>query len=238
MGQLTALVLATPIFGLSLTPPQLDASAAATPFSSQAVMASLAAADGDAEAAEPGDSGGGGGSDFATKLKERAEIAQVHRAFGIATWASMTATVVLGGIQYHNLYGGGRDSNPCVTGDAVFGQGQCTGTPWVHLGSALVTTALYSTTFALSLLMPDPGGLDEGDSEYAKTLRTHKALRWVHLGGMVAQFLLGIVIANGEAFGLDRANDYGTLKALSAVHMATGLVTWGATTWAGAIMLK
>jgi hypothetical protein len=37
-------------------------------------------------------------------------------------------------------------------------------------------------------------------------------------------------------FGLDRANDYGTMQALATVHMATGLVTYGTLTWAGARM--
>ena len=84
-------------------------------------------------------------------------------------------------------------------------------------------------------MMPDPDG-DEGDSDYAKKLRMHKLLRWVHFGGMIAQSVLGTIIGIG-AFGLDRANDYGTLQALATVHMAIGLVTFGALTWAGALMI-
>lgn len=99
-----------------------------------------------------------------------------------------------------------------------------------------ITTALYATTFTLSLMMPDPDHLSEGKGEFASTLRMHKLLRWVHLGGMIAQALLGIVIANGP-FGLDRANHYSTLQALATVHMGLGLVTWGALTWAGALMV-
>jgi hypothetical protein len=53
---------------------------------------------------------------------------------------------------------------------------------------------------------------------------------------MVAQALIGIVIANG-LLGLDRANDYGTLQALATAHLGVGLVTWGAMTWAGALMV-
>jgi hypothetical protein len=84
--------------------------------------------------------------------------------------------------------------------------------------------------------MPDPDDLDEGKGEFAETLRMHKFLRWVHLGGMIAQVVLGVIVANSELIGLDRANDYGTLQALATVHMASGLVTWGALTWAGALM--
>ena len=63
----------------------------------------------------------------------------------------------------------------------------------------------------------------------------HKLLRWVHFGGMVAQILLGMAMSNG-VLGLDRANDYGTLRTLATVHLATGLITYGALTWAGALM--
>jgi hypothetical protein len=44
------------------------------------------------------------------------------------------------------------------------------------------------------------------------------------------------VLANG-LLGLDRANNYKTLQALGGVHMGVGLVTWGALTWAGALMV-
>jgi len=64
----------------------------------------------------------------------------------------------------------------------------------------------------------------------------HKILRWVHFGGMVSQLVLGILLAQ-NAFGLDRANHYGTLQALSTIHMGIGLVTLGALTWAGALMV-
>jgi hypothetical protein len=63
----------------------------------------------------------------------------------------------------------------------------------------------------------------------------HKLLRWVHFGGMLAQIALGIVIAN-DIGGLDRANDYDTLQTLATVHLATGVITYGALTWAGALM--
>ncbi|MCA9600564.1 MAG: hypothetical protein KC417_00990, partial [Myxococcales bacterium] len=154
-------------------------------------------------------------------------------------YAAMGLSLVLGTIQYYNLYGFFADqgSNPCVKGTAVFGQGQCTGFPLLHAGAGFLTAGLYTATFAVSLAMPDPDDASEGDSEYAKTLRMHKTLRWVHFGGMVAQMLLGIVIANAETFGMDRANDYGTLQALATVHLGVGLATFGAMTWAMVLML-
>ena len=151
----------------------------------------------------------------------------------------MTATVVLGYFQYYNLYGmfSGLSNTPCVEGRAIFGQNSCVRQPVPHLVSSIVTTALYSVTFGLSYRMPDPMGLSEGDSEYARNLRRHKRLRWVHLIGMAAQIGLGAIIANADKFGLSRANDYGTLQALSTVHFAIGLVTYAALTWAGVIFL-
>jgi len=262
MDPLSAALFATPLFGLSLSlppampPAELRAAARPAPHVRQVDDGEGSAddageGDDDQYAGEDDDDlddfdaeldaalgGGEGDDDYAALVRERAEIAKIHRAFGIATWAAMGVTLVLGSVQYWNLYGSfaGQGDNPCVRGNAVFGQGQCSGTPWPHLSAALVTTALYTTTFSLSLLMPDPDGAAEGDSEFADRLRMHKILRWVHLGGMIAQLFLGAVIANAESFGLDRANDYRTLQALSTVHLGIGLVTWGSLTWAGALM--
>ncbi|MDD9941532.1 MAG: hypothetical protein OXU20_10870 [Myxococcales bacterium] len=229
MGSLTALLVATPIFGLSLQVPGMHPA----PDLSLQVAARLSASAGSGSEAEEVE-----GESYAEQMKERNGLADLHRPFGIATWGAMTVTTVLGFIQYYNLYGffANQQDNPCVEGSAIFGQGQCWGTPWLHLGAASVTTALYATTFTLASLMPDPDNLAEGPGEFASTLRLHKLLRWVHFGGMVAQVVLGILVANSKLIGLDRANDYGTLQALATVHLASGLVSYGALTWAGALM--
>jgi len=198
-------------------------------------------ADEDEEAASDDDDDGGGSGDpesFSSQMQERADIIRLHRPFGIATWSAMTVTVALGLIQWMNKYGfRGQNGNRCAEGDAIFGRGQCVGTPVLHLTSAAVTTALYGVTFGLSFAMPDPGDLSEGDSDYARTLRRHKRLRWVHFSGMLTQILLGVIVANEERFGLDRANDYGTLQILSTIHLLAGFATYAALTWAGAIMV-
>lgn len=226
MSTLTALIIATPIFGFSL---QVPALAPTADLSAQVAASAEASASAEADAEDT----------YVAEMRQRNDIAAVHRTLGVATWGAMTAAVVLGTIQYYNLYGffAGQGDNPCVEGTAIFGQGQCSGTPWPHLLSAGVTTALYATTHALSQLMPDPDNLSEGKGEFASTLRMHKLLRWIHLGGMVAQAVLGIIIANPGLVGMDRTNDYGTLQGLATVHWGVGLVTYGALTWAGTLML-
>lgn len=241
---LSLLLLATPVFGLALEPPAL----ALADLSPRAVMLlqlemeGEVSADGDAEQDDSDEASDEASSEqeadsYAEQMKERNSLAEIHRPLGIATWATMTVTVGLGFIQYYNKYGffAGQGDNPCVKGDAVFGQDQCAGTPWPHAIAAGLTTALYSATFAVSLMMPDPDDLSSGKGEFAETLRLHKLLRWVHFGGMIAQIALGIVIAN-DISGLDRANDYDTLQTLATIHMAAGVVTWGALSWAGALM--
>jgi uncharacterized membrane protein len=242
MSGLAVLLLAAPSFGLSLQPPSL------TPLLDLTVeIPALVAVQ--TEEDSGGASGGAEGeaadapaepdqaeqADYIAQTKERNSLIKVHRPLGIATWVAMTAAVTLGTIQYYNLYGFFDDigSNPCVTGDAIFGQEQCSGTPWPHLIAAGVTTGLYTATFTVSLMMPDPDDLSSGKGEFASTLRLHKLLRWVHFSGMVAQALLGIFIANDF---LDRANDYETLQILATAHLASGFITYGALTWAGALM--
>ncbi len=182
----------------------------------------------------------GSADSYASQMRQRAELMPIHRAFGIATWISMLATVTLGTIQYVNLYGffGGVEDTPCVRGGAVFGDDQCYGVSWPHRISAITTTALYATTFTLSFMMPDPDHLDQGNSDYARNLSLHKTLRWLHMAGMAAQVVLGLFTANAQAwFGLDRANNFAELQAMATAHQVIGLTTFGLLTAAGAIML-
>lgn len=232
MGSFTALLLATPIFGFTLHAPAIEASFDVAARTTMELRAAAITAEAEGDSAGPAHDPQ---AEYKAQLKQRNSIASIHRTFGIATWAAMTLTVAAGTIAYYNLYGFGADigDSPCVTGKTAI---DCDGMRTVKNTLAITTTALYATTFTLSLLMPDPDNLSEGKGKFASTLRLHKTLRWVHFGGMVAQALLGIVIANG-LLGLDRANDYGTLQALATAHLGIGLVTWGAMTWAGALMV-
>lgn len=252
MGTFAALMLATPIFGFALTPP----SVAAVPVTALPVAAQLEAsvdleadsegasteAEAEAGALPPEPKVGGPGSPgYVEQLRKRARIAKIHRTLGIVTWAATGFAVISGTIQYRNLYGAPfvdrqAEDTPCVKGNAWPNQDQCYGAPWFHSITGFTTGGLYFTTLALAIAMPDPDKASVGTSKYAKTVRTHKALRWVHLAGMVTQIVLGVVMAN-PGLGLDRTNDYGTLKVLSGLHLASGYITLGALSWAGTIML-
>jgi hypothetical protein len=226
------LLLATPVFGLTLTldPAAIDASPALS--AGAPVVMDLAPATVAEDAEEEGE------PTVAELMARRAHFGRIHKIMGLTTWASMTVTVALGWFQYINLYGffADREDTRCATGDAFFGQGACTHQPLPHLISSATTGALYYTTFALSYFMPDPLHLSEGNSESARELRRHKRLRWAHFGGMAAQILLGALVANAQGLGLDRANDYRALQALATVHFVTGLATYATLTWAGTIM--
>lgn len=250
MPALTALLLATPMFGMSLTPPALDGAMLGTPvavvdFTTTLPMPGLLQVD-DAVAAEGGDTSAVQTPEQIAQAEEdrrytadvirRRELGEIHRAFGIATWIAMTANLLVGMLQYNDLYGfgAGQDGNPCASGRGVI-LNECYGDPWAHIISATTTTTLYSATFILSLAMPDPNDADEGPGVFADHLRIHEVLRWIHLVGMVAQVGMGLLLSNG-VFG-DRANNYGSLEAVAAVHQAIGWVTWGALTGAAAVML-
>lgn len=216
--------------------PTTDAQAPVEPAPTEASLAPTAATTAvdlqvpDGETAEPAD-------DVGAQLARRARFARAHRRLGMATWGAMTAAVVTGTLVYINNYGffAPASETRCVRGNTLLGD-DCVGSPVLHATSVGATAALYFTTFGLSFAMPDPIGLDRGNSESARTLRQHKRMRWIHFSGMLLQGVLGTVISNGQWFGLDRANDYRTLQALSTVHLLTGYATYGILTYTGARM--
>ncbi len=161
---------------------------------------------------------------LAQQLRARQEIATIHRAFGIATWASMAVTAVLGWIQFADEYGFHSNENEtaCANGNAVM-QDFCTGVPWPHAIAGGTTAALYFTTAGLSLAMPAP-------LEPSADLEIHKTLRWIHLATMIATAVFGAVTANIET-------DFGTRQALAIVHQGLAVTTFGLLTAAAAVIV-
>jgi hypothetical protein len=170
-----------------------------------------------------------GGDDRIEEARRRARLVTAHRALGISTWTSMTATLVFGVLQYVDKYTfDGAGENRCERGDAILGSWNCD-FPVMHMGFAFLTTALYGTTFALSIAMHDRDA-PPAEGSRATRLRIHRVLRWVHLAGMAFQIIEGLILAN-----VDFDDDTG--QAIGAVHLGVGGLTWAALTWAGAMMI-
>ena len=229
MTTLTALMLASPLFGLSL---QIDAALLEAPAAAidPAVVFAVEVSTELEQPAQP---------TTADLIRKRNKIKKVHKWMGITTWALTTVTIASGFVQFYNQYGWwrGQADNPCVQGTAFPNQNQCSGVPTGHLTLSVLSATTFFTTWGLSFAMPDPLKVSEGDSKFARQLRAHKALRWVTFAGFVAQIGLGVVAANSEWFGIDRANNYNTLRAIATAHLTVGVVTWGALTAQGALMV-
>lgn len=161
---------------------------------------------------------------IAAQLQQRAQIVPIHRAFGVATWASMAVTAVLGWIQFADEYGfhGNQSETACANGNAVM-QDFCVGTPWPHAIAGFTTAALYFTTAGLSLAMGSP-------VERSPDVELHATLRWVHLVGMILVAGFGIVTANVDA-------DFETRQALAITHQSLAVATFGVLTAAAAVVV-
>lgn len=270
MNALTALLLTTPIYGFSLTPPAMPQSLFASPLLLPEVEDAPVDQGDDAAGAEdagpsevetpgrpdaaapPEASAPEGAGATASAARERggersfAEVAaegerqrrlrNIHRAFGITTWALMTATITLGAIQFADIYGAGDIADTrCAQGDPLLGSTACD-VPWPHIIAVSLTTASYFTTFGLSFALRSSVGPNDTGGR-ALRVRMHRALRWVHFAGMAAQIVGGVIFANLDSLGVSRDENYDTLRGLNIYHLAVGGLTWVALTWAGALLV-
>src|SRR3954469_12030922 len=108
-----------------------------------------------------------------SETRRRRTMLQLHQIGGFATLATMTATVVLGQLNYMDKYGGGGDFGTYKTAHSV---------------SAYTTAAVFTATGLLAFLAPNP---------FEKPLRVdtatmHKASMIVATAGMATQIILGI----------------------------------------------
>lgn len=210
-----------------------DAPAAAPAEAAAPAAAEPAGPAGPAEPAGPAGPAGADGSAAADEpsidlIQHRQQNVGIHRPLGIATFATLTATVVLGtfaSINQRTWFGPGE----CRAGGSpILGfEFGCNGLSALHGVFAFATVSLYATTGIYALSMPDPERAAEGDSRGAVRLRIHKALAWVHAIGMVAMPILGFLGANPNAFGIqDTRGDFAA--AFRSTHEILGFVTWGA----------
>src|SRR3954468_17762707 len=136
------------------------------------------------------------------EARRRRTMLQLHQIGGFATLATMTATVVLGQLNYMDKYGGGGDFGTYKTAHSI---------------SAYTTAAVFTATGLLAFLAPNP---------FEKPLRVdtttmHKASMIVASAGMATQIILGIATAGKE----------GTLaqRDLALAHQIVGYTTLVAT---------
>ncbi|MEZ4390818.1 MAG: hypothetical protein R3A48_06945 [Polyangiales bacterium] len=167
-------------------------------------------------------------------LRRRRSATSLHRAFALATWASMLATEVFGTLEALNA-----DTwfarGPCASGrgeEAILGSYGCSGVRGMHMTFTLLTTGLYATTGVLAATAPDPERVSEGDDRRARNLRVHRALTWVHAAGMILLPILSVLASNPEVVvgaGADAAGTREDLsRAMRSVRQIVGYTTFGA----------
>jgi len=136
------------------------------------------------------------------QLAKRRTMLQYHQMGGYLTVATLTATVVLGQLDYSDKYGGGGDVGTYHTWHR-----------WVAASSA----AIFAGTAALAVFAPapieKPARLDSG--------MVHKVAMTVAAAGMATQIVLGIVTASKE--GQNAQRDY------AMAHQIIGYTTLAAT---------
>ena len=113
------------------------------------------------------------------QLEKRRTMLRYHQIGGFLTLGGLTATAVLGQLDYLDKYGGGGDVGTYHT--------------W-HRWVAAATTAVFAGTASLALFAPSPvekpARLD--------TATLHKIAMTIAAAGMATQIVLGIVTSSKE----------------------------------------
>jgi hypothetical protein len=119
------------------------------------------------------------------KLAKRRTMLRFHQIGGFLTVGSLTATAVLGQLDYHDKYGGGGDVG--------------TYHQW-HRWVAVASTVIFAGTASLALFAPAPierqARLD--------TATLHRIAMTIAAAGMATQIVLGIVTASKEGQSAQR----------------------------------
>jgi hypothetical protein len=136
------------------------------------------------------------------EVQRRRTLLQLHQIGGYATLATVTATVVLGQLNYIDKYGGGGDVGTYRT---------------PHRLVAYTAAGVFAATGILAVIAPNP---------FDKPLRLdtatlHKAAMIVATAGMATQIVLGIMTAGKEGSVAQR--DF------ALAHQIVGYTTLAAT---------
>ncbi len=120
-----------------------------------------------------------------------------ERALKWSTAGSLVVTSTLGtmvAVNQPTAFGDGR----CQTGNPILGTYGCDrGLSTLHGSSGILSAILYTSDGVLALAIPGPVG------NVSKEARPwHRALTYVHLGGMALQPVLGLVSAFPQVIGV------------------------------------
>jgi hypothetical protein len=147
----------------------------------------------------------------AAKAATRRWMLKTHQILGITTWLLLGSAVVVGQLNYNQLYGGGGGSNEWQT---------------PHRYLVLSASTAFAATGAFAIFAPTP---------YDRPLHFDTSLvhRLAAAGatlGMLTEIVLGITTANRANAGNPR-----DLKTLATAHQIIGYSTFGLLTVAGAV---
>lgn len=155
---------------------------------------------------------------------EEARIARLRRWERALKWSTAGALVVtttlgtFAAINQPTAFGDGR----CRTGGPVLGTYGCDrGLSTLHGASAVLSATLYTADGVLALSLPGPQG-----KVTPAARRWHRALTFVHLGGVVVQPVLGLVSAFPQVIGVrGRAPSDPFPRNVRTAHVVLGYVT-------------
>lgn len=157
-----------------------------------------------------------GPSDAAIAEAEQASrtrrwMLKTHQMLGITTWTLLASTVIIGQLNYNELYGGGGGSQKWQTPHEVL---------------VISTTAAFATAAAFAILAPNP---------YKKPLHLDSGLihRIAVVGaslGMLSEMVLGWITTHQA-----NAGNPTELRTMARTHQIIGYSTLGCLTVAGAV---
>lgn len=168
--------------------------------------------------------GAPGGAGVPERTPEGDRTARVRRWERALKWSTAGALVVtatlgtLAAINQPTAFGDGR----CRTGSPILGTYGCDrGLSTLHGASAVLSATLYTADGVLALSLPGPQG-----NVGARARPWHRALTYVHLGGMVLQPVLGLVSAFPEVIGVrGKAPSDPFPRDLRTAHVFLGYIT-------------
>ena len=143
------------------------------------------------------------------KLALRRKMLQLHQLGGFITLGAVSATVIVGQLDYADKYGGGGDTGKWHV---------------LHRWMGIGTLAVFAATGSLSVFAPSP--LEKRIRLDTATI--HKAAMFTAAAGMLALAILGPIIASKE--GQISQRDW------ALAHQIVGYTTLAATA-SGAVVL-